>query len=292
MVRTMLVTGARGMLGTDLRAVAESQGWQVLAPTRTELDITDPVACARIAAGEFGKPQWVVNCAAYTAVDLAESHLQEAVELNTLAPAYLSNVAGLIGARFLHLSTDFVFAGTEPRELTEDDPTAPLGVYGRSKRDGEAGVLETHPAAVVVRTAWLFGPHGNCFPRTMIRLHLANRPLRVVADQHGNPTYTVDLAHTLLHLIGKEPPGGIYHAAGPETTTWHDFAERAIEAWTGVRPAIEPISTEDYPTPAKRPKHSALATQKLRSMGIPEMRPLNEALADFCLRLKESGNAP
>lgn len=284
-----LILGAKGMLGTDVVGEAESRGHEFVAAD-LELDITDPMAMARISSGELGPFDWVINCAAYTAVDKAESEVREATELNTLGSAYLANTVQGIGARLIHISTDFVFDGSATEPYLEDARTNPLGVYGRTKRDGEDAVLSNNANALVVRTAWLYGPNGNSFPRTMIRAFAAGRQLRVVSDQVGCPTYTADLARVLVDLAEKNAFPGIYHAVGPEAMTWHEFALRAIRTWnvtrgvsTGVE--IEPIKTEDWPTPAARPKYSVLSTQKIEDLGVRPMRPVEEALADFCRRL-------
>ncbi|MCC7433208.1 MAG: dTDP-4-dehydrorhamnose reductase [Methanoregulaceae archaeon] len=275
----ILLIGGYGMLGTDLREEFVRRGWEVIAPTLEELDITDPVQVAGCAemAGE-----WVVNAAAYTAVDKAESEPDEAMMVNGLAVGYLGQMAAMAGSKFLHISTDFVFDGTKTEPYTEDDATNPLGEYGRSKLVGEEQAL-AH-AGVVVRTAWLFGPNGGSFPRTMIRVAREGKPLRVVADQTGCPTYTADLARVIADLIAKIAYPGVYHAVGPDTMTWHEFACRTLSA-AGIDYEIAPISTAEYPTPAKRPAYSVLSSAKIEAMGIAPMRPIDEALAEFVSRL-------
>jgi len=281
------------MLGTDLVAGAQARGHETLAPPLPEdLDITDPTAMARLGSGEFGQFDWVINCAAYTAVDKAETEVREATEINAIGPGYLAEAVKGIGGKLLHIGTDFVFDGTASDPYPEDAPTNPLGVYGRTKRDGEEAVLQANPNALVVRTAWLYGPNGNSFPRTMIRAFLAGKRLRVVADQTGCPTYTADLSRVLVDLVEKNAFPGIYHAVGPEAMTWHEFAARAIQAWQNLNaatpqgsPVIEPIPTEDWPTPAVRPKYSVLGMVKLDQLGIAPMRPVDEALTEFCGRL-------
>lgn len=275
------------MLAHDFVPKLRDAGWDLVALPRSEFDIADPVSAARILEGEFGKLDWVVNLAAYTGVDKAESEPQLAFEANTLGPGYLARAAQTSGARFLHISTDFVFDGTARSPIPEDAPTAPLGVYGQSKRQGELAVLDAAPDAVIVRTAWLYGPHGRSFPRTMIELYLAGRELRVVADQVGCPTYTADLADTLVAVLVKNAPGAIYHATGPEAMSWHAFATLAIEVATGSRPELSAIGTEEYPTPAKRPAYSVLDCTGLARCGIGPMRPVREALTEFVSRRKE-----
>lgn len=275
----ILLLGGYGMLGTDLRAEFARRGWEVVAPTLEDVDITDPVQVAGCAesAGD-----WVVNAAAYTAVDKAESEPDSAMMINGLAVGYLGPMAGMAGAKFLHISTDFVFDGSKTEPYDEEDPTNPLGEYGRSKLVGEEQALGH--AGVVVRTAWLYGPNGPSFPRTMIRVAREGKPLRVVADQKGCPTYTADLARVIADLIAKDAYPGIYHAVGPEAMTWHEFAVRTLHA-AEIEHEVAPISTAEYPTPARRPSYSVLSTAKIAQMGIAPMRPVDEALAEFVARL-------
>lgn len=282
----LLVTGANGMLGRDLVAEIQERGHEAVPTDVQELSITDPMEVARIAGGEFGKLDWIVNCAAYTAVDKAESEPQLAHELNAFAPGYLANVAKISGARLLQLSTDFVFDGSKTEPYTEDDKPNPLGVYGESKLAGEEAVMMANSSSIVVRTAWLYGPLGNSFPRTMIRGYEAGKTLRVVSDQIGCPTYTADLARVLIDLIEKDAAPGIYHAVGPETMTWHELAVLAIAAWTGTRPQLEAITTDEYLTPAKRPRYSVLSTAKMDALGIQPMRPVRDALREFVERAR------
>lgn len=276
---SVLVPGAAGMLGRAVVAELTARGHEVLATTRAELDLGDPLAAAGLAAGEFGAIGAVINCAAYTAVDKAESDPQSAFDANGLGPSYLGMACQELGAALIHVSTDFVFDGSSPSPYAEDDETNPLSEYGRSKLYGEKA-LAGNPRARVVRTSWLFGD-GPCFPRTMVNAYRAGKRLRVVADQRGNPTYAPDLARVLVDLLERDAFPGIYHAAGPETMTWHDLALRAIRAATGDSAEIEAVTTAEYPTPAVRPKNSALANTRLGALGIAPMRPLDEALAEW-----------
>lgn len=269
------------MLGSDLVTEFQSRGWEVVAPTLPEVDITDPIQIAGCAEGDFS---WVVNAAAYTAVDKAETEPDEAMRVNGLAVGYLGQMAQLASAKFLQISTDFVFDGNQTKPYTEEDRVNPLGVYAQTKCFGEEQALAN--GAVVVRTAWLFGPNGGSFPRTMIRAARAGKSLRVVADQVGSPTYTADLARTIADLMARDPYPGIYHAAGPDAMSWHEFAQFALTA-AGIDAHIEPIRTEDWPTPARRPAYSVLDCSKLASLGIAPMRSINEALSEFVSRLPD-----
>ncbi len=280
----VFVTGASGMLGAAVVEELKSRGHEPIPVTREEFDISDPMAVARLIAAEFGALNAVINCAAYTAVDRAESEEREATEVNGIGPSYLGRACSALSMPLIHISTDFVFDGNSDVPYQEEDPTNPLSVYGRSKLEGERA-LAGNPAARIVRTAWLYGPKGKCFPRTMVEAYRAGKSLRVVADQRGNPTYVPDLARTLIDVLEANVPPGIYHAVGPETTTWHDFAIRAIRAATGEDAEITPVTTAEYPTPAVRPKNSALADTKLGLWKIGPMRPLDEALADWASKL-------
>lgn len=286
----ILVSGASGMLGTDMVAELKKRSHETVPVDLPELDITDPTAVARIAAGEFGELDWCVNCAAYTAVDKAESEPDLATLVNGVAPGYLGQACGLKGIRLLHVSTDFVFDGSATEPYLEDAPTNPMGSYGRSKLAGETAARESGANALIVRTAWLYGPNGGSFPKTMIKAWLAGKSLKVVGDQTGTPTYTADLARVIADLVELSPEAGIYHAAGPDIVTWHELALRAISAYKSLvgnkNPLeIEPIPTDAWPTPAKRPKYSALSFSKIATLGIEPMRPLDEALDEFVQRV-------
>lgn len=286
----VVVTGDKGMLGTDLVIELVSRGHETVGLDLPNFDITNPEDCARMVSGEFGEKLDVVfNCAAYTAVDKAETERDAAFMVNGLGPGYLAQSCAMAGIRLIHIGTDFVFDGLKSEPYTEEDSTNPLGVYGESKLQGEKAVLAL--GGTVVRTAWLYGPNGPSFPRTMIRAWLAGKPLSVVSDQIGSPTYTGDLARVLVDLAEKNLPGGLYHAAGPEAMTWHDFATRAITAYRdevlkSSRPVeIAMIKTEDWPTPARRPSYSVLSIEKLAAEEIAPMWPLVYSLREFVLRL-------
>lgn len=290
----ILVTGARGMLGTNLCAEAIRRGHEVVATDLPEFDIADPAVLEGLASGALGRFDWCVNAAAYTAVDRAESEEAAAWRANVDGPGLLAAACRAAGCRILHVSTDFVFDGSAREPIREDAPTSPLGVYGRTKLEGEERVFAAMPEAIVARTAWLYGPNGPSFPRTLIRAWLAEKPLRVVADQTGSPTYTADLARVLVELAERGAPGGVYHTAGPDAVTWRDLAEAAIQAYRdhvlgdpGRAVDVAPIRTEEWPTPARRPAYSVLSFAKTEALGIPPMRRLGEALADFVARLPD-----
>lgn len=280
----VLVIGGRGMLGNDVVAELTKRDIEFGAPTSAELDITDPEVMAKLGerADEF---DWCINCSAYTAVDKAEEDRDNAFKINYSGVSLLGGALSFGKCRLLHVSTDFVFDGAKTEPYVETDLVNPLGAYGESKLAGEEAAM--HYGAVVCRTAWLYGPNGNSFPKTMIRAWKAGKTLRVVADQIGSPTYTRNLARVLVDIIElpQRVEPGIYHTAGPESMSWHEFATRAIETYSGSRPEITPINTEDWPTPAKRPKYSVLSFEKVAALGIEPMRPVDEALREFVVRL-------
>ena len=276
------------MLGSDLVVELANRGHEVFAPSLEELDITEPSSVAELALDDRGIA-WCINCAAYTAVDKAETEREQAASVNTLGASFLARSCAMARIKLLHISTDFVFDGEASEPYTEDAHTNPQGYYGLTKRDGEDAVRSALPTSVIVRTSWLYGPNGPSFPRTMIRAWEAGKTLKVVADQTGNPTYTGDLARVLVDMVEADVFPGIYHATGPESMTWHDLAVKTIELWEGRKPSprsveIEAIPTEAYPTPAKRPKYSVLSNGKLAAAGVRPMRPVVEALAEFIER--------
>lgn len=285
----VLLLGGIGMLGTDMGSTLSSRGHDFVAPSLEDLDLTDPSSVAKVASGDFGSFDWCVNCAAYTFVDKAEAEAQLAYEINAMGPSYLAKSCAMAGIKLLHVSTDFVFDGDGTRPYLEEDKTNPLGAYGRTKWEGEEAVRSAHPNSIIARTAWLYGPNGNSFPRTMIRAWEAGKTLRVVGDQVGCPTYTGDLARVLCEMIEKNAFPGIYHTTGPDAMSWHQFAMVTLEEWARVcgKPApapIESIRTEDWPTPTKRPKYSVLSFEKTAALGIAPMRPVRDAVREFCER--------
>jgi dTDP-4-dehydrorhamnose reductase len=282
----ILVVGALGMLGSDVVKVLAESGRDVAAYDLAELDITNPDSVAETLTKE--PYQWCVNCAAYTAVDAAETNVDLATAVNTLGPGYLARACMASNTRLIHISTDFVFDGNKHEPYTEEDVPNPLGIYGHSKLEGEESLANSD--AIILRTAWLFGPNGKSFPRTMIEAARAGKSLRVVADQIGSPTYTIDLAKTIAEAIESNLVGGLYHAAGPDIMSWHDFATLVIQEdrrqQGDPNPVdIAPIQTQDWPTPAKRPKYSALDSTRLHKAGITPMPPIQAGIEDFVSRL-------
>ncbi|MCL6404098.1 dTDP-4-dehydrorhamnose reductase [Dickeya dadantii] len=266
----VLLTGANGQLGRCFQDRLPD-GWSVLATDTDSLDITDEAQVQ--ATVKSWQPDAIVNAAAYTAVDKAESEPALAARINVAGPEYLARAARQLGARFIHVSTDYVFDGTSTRPYSETDATHPLGVYGQTKLDGERAVLKVNPAAQIVRTAWVFSEYGNNFVKTMLRLGRERDTLGVVADQRGCPTYAGDIAGAIITLLQQQADAGLYHFCGDEEVSWHDFAS-AIFAIAGEQqvltraPVINAITTEQYPTPAARPAYSTLDCDKIARFGI------------------------
>ncbi|MER7007917.1 dTDP-4-dehydrorhamnose reductase [Dactylosporangium sp. NPDC000555] len=290
-----LVTGAGGMLGRDLLEVLH--GRDVTAATRAELDITDAAKVRDLVEGH----DVVLNAAAWTDVDGAESDEAGATDVNGTAVAALAAACAATGARLVHVSTDYVFAGDATSPYTEDAPTAPLNAYGRSKLAGERAVLATLPGTgYVVRTAWLYGAHGKNFVRTMLRLAGEREYVEVVDDQVGQPTWSRDLAERLVALAGAAlegaAPGGVYHGTASGRTSWHGLAE-AVFAEAGHDPARVRRTTSDaYARPAPRPSYSVLGHGRWAVAGLAPMRPwrdmLTAALADPAFAARPKGGPP
>jgi len=274
-VTRYLITGARGMLGTDL--IPALAGREVTALGRAELDVTDAAAVDAAVAGH----DVVINAAAYTRVDDAESHEAEALAINATGAGLLAEAAHRHGARIVQVSTDYVFDGTATSPYAEDAPRHPVSAYGRTKAEGERLVLAAHPAgAFVVRTAWLYGAGGPNFARTMRRL-AADRPeIAVVTDQVGQPTWTGDLARRIVALRDADAPAGVYHGTNSGQASWFDFA-RAVLAEADLDPErITPTDSASFVRPAPRPAYSVLGHDGWARAGLPPMRHWREALHD------------
>lgn len=270
----VLVTGANGMLGRDLQSALA--GRQVTALGRTDLDVTDAAAVAAAVDGH----DLVVNCAAYTRVDDAETHESEAYAVNATGAANLARACAATGARLVTISTDYVFDGNATEPYAEDRPRDPVNAYGRTKAAGEELALAAHPAGTyVVRTAWLYGAHGPNFARTMLDLAKTKDTWSVVDDQLGQPTWTADLAARIVELVDAGAPAGIYHGTNSGQATWYEFARAVLEE-SGLDPdRITPTDSASFVRPAPRPSYSVLGHGAWAAAGLPEMRHWREALA-------------
>jgi dTDP-4-dehydrorhamnose reductase len=278
---SVLVIGRSGQLATELHRLAPSLG-SPLPPSGT-LDLADPQRL--VAALEALRPSVILNAGAYTAVDRAEQEGERAFAVNAAGPGTLARWCAENGASLIHVSTDYVFDGAKATPYEESDATGPLGVYGASKLAGEKAIAERLERHVILRTSWVFSATGNNFVKTMLKLALQRDELRVVADQHGKPTSAAELARVMLQLVEKlsEPgfPWGTYHFACPESTTWHGFAQAIIDeqaSLTRRRPQVTPITSAEYPTPARRPANSVLSCRRFEEAFGLQPRPWRDEL--------------
>ncbi len=271
-MRTLLLGGG-GMLGTDVRRVF---GRKTEAPPSAELDIRDAAAVRSAAAGF----DVVINAAAFTRVDDAETQEDDALAINAGGAENVARAAAAAGARLVHVSTDYVFDGMADEPYREDAPLNPLGAYGRSKAEGERRVLEAHPGAHIVRTAWLYGDAGSSFPRTLLELAAQRDTVSVVTDQVGQPTWTMDVGRLIAALVESNAPGGIYHATNGESATWFVFAQELFRR-AGLDPQrVLPTTSDEFPRPAPRPAYSVLGHAAWTRAALDVPRPWRAALDD------------
>jgi dTDP-4-dehydrorhamnose reductase len=260
-----LLTGAEGMLGSDAAEVLRAHGAEVTTAGRSTLDVTDAAAVREIVAGH----DVVLNCAAWTAVDDAETHEAQAFAVNAVAPALLARAARECAARLVHISTDYVFDGRSRQPYGEDAAVAPASAYGRTKAAGEWAVRAELPDAhLLVRTAWLYGAHGPCFPRTIARVARERGQVSVVDDQHGQPTWTRDVAELVLRLVEADAPAGTYHATSTGATTWFGFARKVVAAAGLDESVVSATDSASFPRPAPRPSYSVLGHERLNAVGV------------------------
>lgn len=280
----VLVTGARGQLGSDLVRAAQDRGITVTGLGSADLDITD-AAAVRGAVAELSTQGpgrcVVINAAAHTAVDAAETEVDAAYAINDGGARNLAEAAADSGAGLIHVSTDYVFPGDGDRPYRADDPTGPRSVYGASKLAGEQAVLAAHPAAQVVRTAWVYGAAGTNFVKTMAKLEAAHPTITVVDDQQGSPTWSADLAAGLLQLAAAQPaiPGGVLHATGAGDTTWWGFARAVFEELGADPERVLPTTSDLFVRPAPRPAYSVLSGVEWEAAGLTPLPHWRRALA-------------
>ena len=272
----ILAIGSNGQLGWELCTRGKNHGFDITPLDIPEFDITDHAVVKK--AVKQPDISLVINASAYTAVDKAESEPELAFAINRNGPAYLASSCAEAGIPLIHISTDYVFDGTKEGPYLETDPVSPLGVYGKSKAEGEAKVRDILKEHIIIRTAWLYGIHGNNFVKTMLRLGKEKETLRVVADQYGCPTCAADLAEAILTIAGQikerhDIHWGTYHYCAEGKTTWHGFAEKIFELARQYDSfsikKVEPIATAEYPTPAKRPLNSVMDCSMLtKNFGV------------------------
>lgn len=278
----VLVTGAKGQLGTDMIQVLADRGYEVYGFGRDELDITNFNQVKKIISDI--QPTVVIHTAAHTKVDLAESEPDQAFLVNGIGTRNLAVISESIGAKLVYISTDYVFDGSGTIPYDEFASTSPLGVYGRSKLAGERFVRDLHSKFFIVRTSWVYGQHGNNFVKTMLRLAQDRDELSVVDDQIGCPTYTVDLANYILLLIETEKYG-TYHISNSGQCSWYEFAKAIFEE-EGLNIKVHPCTTRDFPRPAPRPAYSVFEHMSLRLNGFDKPRSWKDALEEFVHVLK------
>lgn len=282
-MKHILVTGSNGQLGSELQSLAPAhdETCRFFFTDVAELDITDRQAVYSFV--EQNRISVIVNCAAFTAVNKAESEPELCNLLNHIAPGYLAEAIASVGGTMIQISTDYVFDGTSCKPYKEEDITNPQTVYGRTKLAGEESVIRTCAGSMVIRTAWLYSTYGNNFVKTMLRLGKERDKLGVVADQIGTPTYARDLAKAILTVIEKGIKPGVYHFTNEGTCSWYDFT-KAIHRMEGIEDCeVSPIHTEDYPVPAKRPHYSVLDKTKIKQTYELDIRWWEDALKD-CLK--------
>jgi dTDP-4-dehydrorhamnose reductase len=263
-MKNILITGSNGQLGSEMRVISEKYaGCNCFFTDVEELDITDKAAIDRFM--DKNKIDFTVNCAAYTAVDKAESDADFCFKLNRDAVKNLAEAASKYGAEIIHISTDYVFDGTGCLPYKEDDAVNPLGVYGHSKLAGEEALRKICSNAVIIRTSWLYSSFGNNFVKTMLRLGRERDSLNVVFDQVGSPTYAADLAQAVMSIIISERrQPGIYHFSNEGVCSWYDFT-KAIHRLAKISCKVSPIESGDFPTPARRPNYSIFNKAKIKS---------------------------
>ncbi len=273
-MKTILVTGASGQLGKCISSIKSNyKDFNFIFADSNTLNITKHEQVK--AFFESRDIDWCINCAAYTAVDKAEEQAKQAENTNVLGAKYLAEVCTNHEIKLIHISTDFVFDGTQGRPYTEHDKTNPLSVYGVTKREGERQLSKTNPNHYIIRTSWLYSEYNNNFMKTMLRLAYDKKELNVVSDQVGTPTYAKDLAHAILHIIRLDTDDyGIYHYSNEGVASWYDFAISIFEL-SAVDIETHPINTVSYPTPAKRPSFSVLDKSKIKNafgLTVPHWR--------------------
>ena len=278
----LLLLGSTGQAGRALTHGAAARGWLVAAPRRAALDLRDAAAVAEAVA--HSEAEIVVNAAAFTAVDAAETRINEAYAVNAAAPAAMAKACADVGRPFIHLSTDYVFDGAKGAPYREDDAPRPRSIYGASKLAGEIGVAAAMDNYAIIRTSWLYSAHGDNFVNTMLRLGSTRPSMRVVDDQRGRPTSAADLAQAVLAaaealLAGRADIAGLYHFAGPAAMSWADFAERIYHA-AGMAVEVARITTAEFGAAARRPANSDLSSDKFHSVFGIGARPFDAALAE------------
>jgi dTDP-4-dehydrorhamnose reductase len=279
----VVVTGAKGQLGQDVMKQLQAQNHEALGTDRDDLDITNEADVLKFISEV--KPDVILHCAAYTNVDAAEADRDTAYQVNAVGTENMAKAAKAVDAKILYISTDYVFDGTATEPYEVEQPTKPLGVYGETKFAGEELLKKHVEKYFIVRTAWVFGIGGNNFVKTMIRLGEERSEVGVVHDQVGSPTYTVDLASFMLELM-KTDKFGTYHATNGGVCSWYEFAVEIFKQAGMSQVKVSPLTTDQFPRPAKRPAYSVLSKRKMEEAGFTPLRDWNEALAAYLAETK------
>ena len=287
-MKKILVVGANGQLGKCLRTIAADYEWSFNFTflASEDLDITNSSAVLTVLEDE--NPDFCINAAAYTAVDLAEKESERAFAVNAQGPGNLAEACREVGATLIHISTDYVFDGDTEISYSEDNFTNPKGIYGASKLKGEELVMDANPKSVIIRTSWLYSEHNRNFVKTMLNLFAEKEEIGVVNDQFGQPTNANDLAEAIMQIISSDSPGhGVFHFSNYPETTWYSFAEKIAE-FSGSQIKINPLTTVEFPTPAARPRRSTMALDKIETAYGIELKHWENSLQDCLHTLLET----
>ena len=272
----ILLFGGSGILGSEVLRHLNVESYDYVAPTSTDLDIRDKEQLFKYVS-EL-KPSWIINCAAWTNVDGAESSFQEVRGINSIAVENLGTAAGLFGCKIIHISTDYVFDGESSKPYDESSPVNPVNKYGESKLEGEDSLLLASPDSYVIRTSWLYGTSGKNFVKTIVGKAIQNEEARVVNDQVGSPTSARDLAGAIISIVNNEPEPGIYNYSNHGSCSWFEFAQRIYER-VGANPSLVfPISSDSLNLIARRPRYSLLSKEKWKSLGLAEVPRWEDSL--------------
>ena len=272
----ILLLGGSGILGSEILRYLNAESFEYVAPTSSDLDIRDKEQLFKFIS-EL-KPSWIINCAAWTNVDGAESSFKEAREINSIAVGNLGTAAGLFGCKVIHISTDYVFDGESSKPYDESSPVKPINKYGESKLQGENSLLLAAPDSYVIRTSWLYGTSGKNFAKTIVDKAIQNEEARVVNDQVGSPTSARDLAGAIISIVNNEPEPGIYNYSNHGSCSWFEFAQNIYQR-VGANPSLVlPISSDSLNLLARRPKYSLLSKEKWKSLGLAEVPRWEDSL--------------
>ena len=272
----ILLLGGSGILGSEVLRHLNVESYGYVAPTSTDLDIRDNEQLSQFIAGL--KPSWIINCAAWTNVDGAESSFKEAREINSIAVENLGTAAGSFGCKVIHISTDYVFDGESSKPYDENSPVNPVNKYGESKLEGENALLSVAPDSYVIRTSWLYGASGKNFVKTIVGKAIQNEKVWVVNDQVGSPTSSRDLAGAIMSLISNQPEPGIYNYSNDGSCSWFELAQRIYERVGANLSLVLPISSDSLNLIAKRPRYSLLSIEKWKSLGLAEVPRWEDSL--------------